>query len=186
MEEGTRRIVYGNEIVCNLHQISEPIKQIIFDILNSNYEVLDISEVLSNKENVCIEIDHVGKSLVTIAGKLRDKVLLENNCVDQSSVQGKSTYEKKADSCDADSTINASFGMCNKTGECDLLDQMNAVLTVEHEKNDKLQSAINELRSIQEQRLTRLEDNVKQGCVKEDKLYYLLYSNGIGIVDPCL
>ena len=159
MEGEAHYIVYGNEFLCTLNQISEPVKEIILKILNFNYKRLDISKLLTHSEDVCAEIEHIGQTLVTLAGRLREKILGEKHCGDQSSVQGKTKCARQS----VVTTNNTSVGLCNKTSECDKLDQLKVTLTVEQEKNNKIQSAVDELSILQEERLTRLEEQVKKG-----------------------
>lgn len=152
MEGEGYRIVYGNETLCNLNQISEPIKQIIFKIVNFNNEILDISKHLSLSEDACAEIERIGQTLVALAGNFREKLSGES-CVDKLQCAEQNP----------DTTNNISTCLCDKTSECDVLDKLKENLTVEQENNDKLQSQVDELRLIQEERLTRLEEQVTQG-----------------------
>ena len=155
MDGQGQRIVYGNETLCNLNQISEPIKEIIFKILNFNNELLDVSKHLSLSEDVCAEIEKIGQILVALAGKFREKLSGE------SCVHGKlQCAEKKTDT-----TNYMPLSFCDETSECDELHKLKENLTVEQETNDKIQSQIDELRLIQEERLTRLEEHVKQGYI---------------------
>ena len=152
MEGEGQRIVYGNETLCHLNQISEPIKQIIFKILNFNNELLDISKHLLLSEDVCAEIERIGQTLVALAGKFREKISVECRvgklqCAEQN----------------PETTNNITLRLCDKTSECDVFDRLKEDLTAEQENNDKLQSQVDELRQVQEDRLTRLEEQLKQG-----------------------
>ena len=160
MEEETHYIVYGSESLCTVNQISEPIKEIIFNILNFNYELLDISKLLTHSEDVCAEIEQIGQTLVTLAEKLRGKILGEKHCENNKrSTKGKAKCALQ----NVCKTNNTSGCLCNKTDECKVLDELKVSLTDEKDNNGKLQSAVNDLRLIQEERLTRLEERVKQG-----------------------
>ena len=158
MDEETHCIVYGGESLCAIKKISEPVKDVLFKILNFNNELLDISKLLSNSEDVCAEIEQIGHTLVTLAGKFRERILGEKY-EEQSSAQGK---EKCAPQNEG-TTNNKCVSVSNAINECNVLDELKVTLTVEQNNNDKLQSAVDKLRLIQEERLTKLEEQVKQG-----------------------
>jgi hypothetical protein len=156
MDEETHCIVYGSESLCTIKKFSEPIKDVLFKIFNFNNELLDISKLLSHSEDVCAEIEQIGQTLVTLAGKIREKILREKYCEEQSSAQGK---EKCAVRNESATNVNTS----DETNDCNVFDELKVSLIVERNKNEKLQSAVDELRLIQEERLTRLEEQVKKG-----------------------
>ena len=158
MDEETR-IVYGGESLCAIKKFSEPVKDVLFKLLNFNNELLDISKLLSHSEDVCAEIEQIGRTLVTLAGKFRERILGEKYCEEQSSTQGK---EKSAPPNEG-TTNNKCVSLSNTISKCNVLDDLKVTLTVEQNNNDKLQSAVDKLRLIQEERLTRLEEQVKQG-----------------------
>lgn len=164
-------VLYGNDFLCSFKQIPDPLKEFVLNIINFNYKALDITKLLSDVDDVLTEIQLLGQSFLTLAEALREKNILggesdkrpleslqaNTNCVQQ--------YATKAN--------NISDGFCGEGGdsnECDVSDQLKVTLKVEQEKNDELQSTVNELRLLQRQRFARLEEQFKQGY--KVTLYY--------------
>lgn len=156
MEEKAYTIVYDSEFLCTFNRVSEPTEQIVLKILKFKDELLDISKFLSHSEEICIGIEQIGRTFVTLAQKLQE---LSHERRDSSKNETEYAQEN------VDSKTNQSEDLCDRTCECDMLEQLQVSLINEQQKNDMLKSKINELSLMQEERLKRIEKQVVQGNI---------------------
>lgn len=170
-------VLYDGEFLCAFHDISEPLKQTIFTILNCNYESLDLSKLILISYRISVEIERIGETILALAQELRAKIHASCN---QSSEEQQAHNLWKHEESRTDSMqniaeddvtsrkpqLNVEFGIDGKYTKLvneSLLQDIEAKLAEEKQRNSRLESKLEELRVIQEDSLTRMEKRVKQG-----------------------
>lgn len=180
-------VVYGAEFFSAFTAVLESLKQTIITVLNCEYDLSDIGKLVQLNLEINTEIERTGKTLMKLAQELDGKI---HDCCNQPNCQKQTDDDCKDADVNTAAKDNAIATNCvpkdniatvtqletklecaNKIDDLDTAEIDGCVnildieekLENERQRNNRLESELEQMRIIHEDRWAKMEDRVRQG-----------------------
>ena len=180
-------IVYGAEFFNAFKAVLESLKQTVITVLNCEYDLSDISKLVQLSFEINTEIERTGKTLEKLTQDYLQRKI--HVCCNQPNCQKQADDDCEVPKVNTAAKDNAIATNCvpkdhvatvaqleNKLEITESFDGCVNILDIEkkleneRQRNNRLESELEQMRIIHEDRWTKMEDRVRQG----HKQYHIL------------